>query len=168
MNPNLTTLHTNLTVPGAYGYKYFGAARDLPGVRELFESQAPEAPKKTRAELMKDIDAAYYGFRDDDDGLLVPLEIEAEKSAINAAVEEWKAKREAGQTDDMDQEEVPDIYAVPPDMSDADRLEEAMKAGREGRYFAHMAIPTQRDIELALLERKKRELLNMYDINEDD
>lgn len=153
-------------VPGAYGYKYFGAARDLPGVRELFESDAPEAPKKTRAELMKDIDAAYYGFRDDDDGLLVPLEIEAEKDAINAAVEEWKAKRDAG--DEMAEEEDPDIYAVPPDMSDADRLEEAMKAGREGRYFAHMAIPTQRDIELALLERKKRELLNMFDINEED
>ena len=31
---------------------------------------------------MKDIDAAYYGFRDDDDGLLVPLEVEAEKVAI--------------------------------------------------------------------------------------
>ena len=27
--------------------------------------------KKTRAELMKDVDAQYYGFRDDDDGLLV-------------------------------------------------------------------------------------------------
>ena len=52
------------------------------GVRELFESAAPEAPRKTRAELMKDIDAAYYGFRDDDDGLLVPLEVEAEKAAI--------------------------------------------------------------------------------------
>ena len=52
------------------------------GVRELFESSAPEAPRKTRAELMKDIDAAYYGFRDDDDGLLVPLEVEAEKAAI--------------------------------------------------------------------------------------
>ena len=62
----------------------------------MFESNAPEAPRKTRAELMKDIDAAYYGFRDDDDGLLVPLEVEAEKAAIEAAVKEWKEKREAG------------------------------------------------------------------------
>ena len=30
--------------------------------------------KKTRAELMKDVDAQYYGFRDDDDGLLVRLD----------------------------------------------------------------------------------------------
>jgi len=153
-------------VPGVHGYKYFGAARDLPGVRELFESSAPEAPRKTRAELMKDIDAAYYGFRDDDDGLLVPLEVEAEKAAIDAAVTEWKEKREAGEEMDSAENEVPDIYAVPPDMSESDRLEEAMKEGKEGRHFAHMAIPTQKDIERALLERKKRELLNMYALDD--
>jgi len=153
-------------VPGVYGYKYFGAARDLPGVRELFETDAPEQPKKTRAELMKDVDAAYYGFRDDDDGILVPLEIAAEKKAIEAAVAAWK---EAGGEDaQFEGEEEKDIYAVPPDMSDMDRLEEAMKEGKEGRFFSHMAIPTQKDIELALLERKKRELLNMYAIDSDD
>ena len=27
-------------VPGSRGYKYFGAARELPGVRELFENEA--------------------------------------------------------------------------------------------------------------------------------
>lgn len=153
-------------VPGVYGYKYFGAARDLPGVRELFEAEAPEVPKKTRAEMMKDIDAAYYGFRDDEDGLLVPLEIEAEKAAIEAAVREWKEKRENGEVEEMDDD--PDIYAIPPDMSDADRLEEAMKEGKEGRFLAHMAIPTQKDIEQALLERKKRELLHMLAIDDDD
>ena len=31
--------------------------------------------KKTRAELMKDVDAQYYGFRDDDDGLLVRIRL---------------------------------------------------------------------------------------------
>ena len=43
-----------------------------------------------------------------------------------------------------------------------------MKEGKEGRFFTHMAIPTQKDIELALLERKKRELLTMYAIDDDD
>ncbi len=28
---------------------------------------------------MKDIDADYYGYRDEDDGILVPLEQDAEK-----------------------------------------------------------------------------------------
>jgi pre-mRNA-splicing factor ISY1 len=30
------------------GYKYFGAARNLPGVRELFEKEAPLPPKRSR------------------------------------------------------------------------------------------------------------------------
>lgn len=37
------------------------------------------APRKTRAEMMKEIDADYYGYRDEDDGVLVPLEQEYEK-----------------------------------------------------------------------------------------
>merc|ERR1719150_529163 len=36
-------------VPGNRGYKYFGAARDLPGVREMFESDAPKEAKKYQA-----------------------------------------------------------------------------------------------------------------------
>lgn len=40
---------------------------------------APSQPQKTRADLMKDIDAEYYGYRDDDDGVLIPLEHEQEK-----------------------------------------------------------------------------------------
>ncbi|KIH57057.1 hypothetical protein ANCDUO_12754, partial [Ancylostoma duodenale] len=68
------------------GYKYFGAAKDLPGVRQLFEeSKELEQMRKTRAELMKNVDADYYGYLDDDDGLLIPLEKEEEKKAIAQA-----------------------------------------------------------------------------------
>ena len=57
-------------VPGNKGYKYFGAARDLPGVRELFESDAPAVIKKTRAELMKVIRMMVMKPEgDQDDGL---------------------------------------------------------------------------------------------------
>ena len=44
----------------------------------LFQ-EPPPPPRKARAELMKDIDADYYGYRDEDDGILVPLEKEIEK-----------------------------------------------------------------------------------------
>jgi pre-mRNA-splicing factor ISY1 len=33
-------------VAGNRGYKYFGAARDLPGVRELFQQAGQQVPKK--------------------------------------------------------------------------------------------------------------------------
>ena len=45
----------------------------------LVIQEPPAPPRKTRAELMKDIDADYYGYRDEDDGILVPLEREVEK-----------------------------------------------------------------------------------------
>ena len=38
-----------------------------------------EQKEKTRTDLYKAVDADYYGFRDDEDGLLEPLEQEAEK-----------------------------------------------------------------------------------------
>jgi len=41
---------------------------------------APKPPRKTRAEMMKDIDADYYGYRDEDDGRLLPLEKDAEET----------------------------------------------------------------------------------------
>ena len=50
-----------LSVITALLCRYFGAARDLPGVRELFEPAPIDTSHKTRAELMKCIDADYYG-----------------------------------------------------------------------------------------------------------
>lgn len=93
-------------VPGNRGYKYFGAAKDLPGVRELFEQEPAPPVKKTRVELMKNIDADYYGYRDDDDdGILIQLEEKAEKVALLKAIEEWNEKRTTEQLNDDD-----DIY----------------------------------------------------------
>jgi len=164
-------------IPGSFGYKYFGAARELPGVKELFDSAEAPSTKKTRAELMKDIDAHYYGFRDDDDGALVPLELEAEKAAVAAALKEWKAKRakettsEEGQKtkdeDDDEEDEDVDIYKLP-ESSAQDEVEEAMHAGKEARFVSHVPIPSQKDISDALLRRKKQELLKEYALDEED
>lgn len=50
-------------------------------------SEAPP-PKKTRGELAREADPFYYGFRDDEDQTLVPIEREAEqKGAI--PLNEW-------------------------------------------------------------------------------
>ena len=40
---------------------------------------AAKAPRKTRGELAKNVDADYYGYRDEEDGIIVPLEQEEEK-----------------------------------------------------------------------------------------
>ncbi len=41
-------------------------------------STASKLPRKTRGELAKYVDADYYGYRDEDDGIIVPLEQEEE------------------------------------------------------------------------------------------
>jgi len=152
-------------VPGNKGYKYFGAAKDLPGVRELFESDAPANTKRTRAELMRDVDAHYYGFRDDDDGKLVPMELAAEKKAIARLIAEYKgSKEEAEENEDEEDLYIKEIRTK----DEEDALKEAMEEGKEARFMARVKVPTQKDIEEALIRRKKQELLEMYAIDSDD
>lgn len=72
----------------------------------MFEQEPAPPIKKTRVELMKNIDADYYGYRDDDDdGILIQLEEKAEKVAVLKAIEEWNEKRSTDQVNDEE-----DIY----------------------------------------------------------
>jgi len=158
--------HEGKEVPGNRGYKYFGAAKELPGVRELFEQEPPPPPRKTRAELMKDIDADYYGYMDDDDGILIPLEQKAKKQAIAKAVTEYKEKKETrlGKEDSSDEEPEENIYAVEESDSDEEMPE---VDGSQQRFVAHVPVPSQQEVEQALLRRKKHELLEKYGIVEE-
>ncbi|KAG7153406.1 pre-mRNA-splicing factor ISY1 homolog [Homarus americanus] len=154
--------------PGNRGYMYFGAAKDLPGVRELFEQEPPPPPRKTRGELMKDIDADYYGYRDDDDGVLIPLERKAERKAIQAAVKQYTNKKLAAITgEDEEGEETQENGVEDEDDVESENeeisLDETDERSEVQRFMAHVPnIPTQADIENALVERKKRELLQTY------
>ncbi|CAO1429540.1 unnamed protein product [Diamesa tonsa] len=140
-------------VPGNRGYKYFGAAKDLPGVRELFEQEPPPAPRRTRAELMKEVDAAYYGYMDDDDELLEPLEEKASKIALQKTVAEWKEnKLKKGTTEEPTEEDDATLNAD----------KELTTVGP--RFTSHVVIPTQKDIEGAILKKKKKELMEKYGI----
>ncbi|KAL3318857.1 NineTeen Complex (NTC) component [Cichlidogyrus casuarinus] len=79
--------------PGYRGYRYFGAARDLPGVRELFEEEPQPPPRKTRGELMKNVDISYYGNCDEDDGVILPQEAEYEKQMIRQKIKSYQKRR---------------------------------------------------------------------------
>lgn len=75
---------------GVDGYFYFGAARDLPGVRELFEARQVEPKRRKRAELVKLVDSEYYGFFDEEDGKLVQEELKYETASRAKAAQDWQ------------------------------------------------------------------------------
>ncbi|KAL7727710.1 hypothetical protein ACLKA6_008048 [Drosophila palustris] len=156
-------------VPGNRGYKYFGAAKDLPGVRELFEQDPPPPPRKTRAELMKDIDAEYYGYRDDEDGVLIPLEEKIERAALQKAVQEWREKMARdGRIINDDEEDDDEIYPLSGPAREAAEDAKARAAENDPlgllapRFTAHVPVPTQQDVQEALLRKRKLELLQKY------
>ena len=126
---------------GGGGYTYYGAAKNLPGVRELFEVETQGPAKRSRTELYRSITPDYYGFRDEDDGLLLPLEQRAEEKYRKRAVQEFKKKQAEGVEFKCDLEE-------------------------DGDEAASMAVPSQAEVDRRLLEKKKRQLLARYGIQE--
>mmetsp|Transcript_81842 Transcript_81842/g.119957 ORF Transcript_81842/g.119957 Transcript_81842/m.119957 type:complete len:262 (+) Transcript_81842:165-950(+) len=146
--PNYTKSKTGIVdadgneMAGTKGYKYYGAARDLPGVRELFSNSNPApATKRSRGEMYKCADAWYFGYRDEDDALLPPLEKAAEEEAVATAVLEW-TERQVGR-------------GAKADDSDED-------VDTEDGFVAHVVVPTSEELEKAALQAKKKQMLAAY------
>jgi pre-mRNA-splicing factor ISY1 len=137
--------------PGSSGdrkaYKYFGAARNLPGIKELFEAPEKRAVRRTRHQMNMHIDSGYYGFRDEEDGVLLKVEAEAEAKMRQAEIERWEAEQQRRI------EESGGKYRKP---SGDDG------GGSDARFFAHVALPDDADIEKLVVEKRKRELLAKY------
>ncbi|KAK5744923.1 NineTeen Complex (NTC) component [Elasticomyces elasticus] len=123
---------------GGKGYRYFGRAKELPGVKELFEAATKkpehEGKKKdtTRGEMRKLVDAGYYGYGlDEEDGALLAYEVEKEKEAYEILMGE-------------DESMQPEWEPLPGDTGDG----------------VGWRLPTADEVETELLERRKRKLLD--------
>lgn len=97
----------------------------------------------------------------------MPLEQDYEKKFRAGLVEKWKAEREArlarGEKEEEEEEEEEiNIYAVTEEESDEEGSQE--KGGEDGqqKFIAHVPVPSQQEIEEALVRRKKMELLQKY------
>ncbi|RHY34999.1 hypothetical protein DYB32_000510 [Aphanomyces invadans] len=91
------------------GYKYFGAAKNLPGVRELFEKRDAPKPKRSRyvlivvwsfvymvahrKDIYQGIEPDYYGHLDEDDGELVREEALVEAKRVQDAIDAWNKEQ---------------------------------------------------------------------------
>ncbi|RDW62321.1 Isy1-like splicing factor [Coleophoma cylindrospora] len=122
---------------GGKGYRYFGRAKDLPGVKEMFEAAAPKAredkPLESRADLRKQVDASYYGYNlDEDDGTLLAYEIQKEKDAFENLLAAKDGQAPKG------------WEPLPGDAGDG----------------AGWHLPTSEEVQEELVERRRRRLLD--------
>ncbi|KAI1328647.1 Isy1-like splicing factor [Xylariaceae sp. FL0255] len=127
---------------GGKGYRYFGRAKDLPGVKELFEAaakqskEAADKPLESRDDLRKAVDANYYGYApDEEDDALLAYEAAKEKEALEAML---KQAGKAGA------KPPPDWEPLPGDAGD-------------GRAWE---LPTLEEVQEELMERRRRKLLD--------
>jgi pre-mRNA-splicing factor ISY1 len=157
-------------LPGAGGYKYWGAARDLPGVRELFAKEAPNPPKKSRADLYKNINFEYYGFKDEDDGMLLIYEKEAEKKLIddyNQEIKESLLVDISKKKKKLEDEKTLIMDGVVYREDDEEYIKfRKIHTNEEPLYNAFATKPSEEEIEKILLEKKKNMLINMYQLDE--
>ncbi|KOS16858.1 Pre-mRNA-splicing factor ISY1 [Escovopsis weberi] len=129
---------------GGKGYKYFGRARELPGVKELFEAAAAKGrgPKsgdgdkppfdESREMMRRAVDAAYYGYApDEEDDELLAYEADKERQAI-------------------------DNLARTGPQGPPDAWEPLPGDGGDGRGWV---LPTMEEVQEELIERRRRKLL---------
>jgi len=166
-----TVDNQGVELPGAQGYKYFGAAKDLPGVRELFQKEIPAAPRKTRAMLYRNVDFDYYGFRDEEDGVILAKEAQMEELLREQAIDEWKSVNHPEQKKrrKVDNEEdghgssslyqVDKLYSV-----DKMSLQEfaTIHQSPDPLFETYAYKPPQEELEKIMLERKRMALLEKY------
>ncbi|RKP25433.1 Isy1-like splicing factor [Syncephalis pseudoplumigaleata] len=131
-------------IPGTRGYKYFGRAKELPGVRELLEAQTLEPTARVEVDLYKRVDADYYGYRDEEDGALLAYEKEQAEEAWQQLMEQYG--------DTMD---------VTTQASAATDVVTELINGKEG-VRVHVNVPTASDVEAFLVRRRKQQLMDRY------
>lgn len=154
------------------GYRYFGAAKKLPGVKELFEKPPEIKKRRSRYDIYKRIDASYYGYRDDEDGILEKLEGPAEAEMRRRAVEEWKKmdeiRREARKAVKSGEvvsvgapvEEI--LFEGVEDVVEEERRLEREEKEKKEEFVVHVPLPDDKEIERMVVEKKKMELLSKY------
>ena len=113
----------------------------LPGVKELLSVPPPRKVRKTRKDLYKNINADYYGFRDEEDGVLERVERGAERVLKRKWEEEWELMELARGT------EAPGGPGAGPGAA----------AEAEAAFVAYVPLPEEKEIEKRVLERKKAE-----------
>jgi len=140
---------TSLGLQGSGGYRYFGAAKNLPGVKELFSGHTEKMTKRRRGDIYKHITADYYGIRDDDDGVLLELEENISKKNRNHV----KVLRKKYFTEFIGKNHH--------DQASEDELEECsgIQASDDAGKSVHDKVSIQEIVKKIMLEKQKKDFL---------
>lgn len=98
---------------------------------------------------MQNVDADYYGYRDEDDGVIVELEQEAQFKALYMALEASGLK----------EEEIEQKIRAIIEREDRDDVYEDLSFCGPKRFISHIKVPSTEEIQQEILKRKKEELL---------
>lgn len=135
---------------GGKGYRYFGRAKELPGVKELFERQVkPEEEKdrggERRAELRARVDAGYYGYNlDEEDGSLVAYERAREKEEFENFLDMPDDIEVDGEVKKKGDKGLGEWIEIPGDTGDG----------------VGWRLPTLEEVQKELLDRRRRKLID--------
>lgn len=156
-------------LPSSKGYKYYGAAKELPGVREKFlawekevEQLKKKEKKKTRKEFLKGVGEDYY--KTEENEILEAKELEKEKELVRSAEQEHEsatAKRrrmsgKAKSTGNSDDEEEELHAFLRGDKRSAQASSSTSSSGAPSTGQGAVAVTD------LLVDAKKSALLNKY------
>ena len=122
--------------------------------------------------MARNVNADYYGYRDEDDGIILPLEEEAEKQgnlpmmncqyyrvflAIIESVRRWEEFKAQGKVPEVEEEE--DIYETGQDIDvgydDEGGMDIEWEEG-EDSHTSSISVPSQKEVEEMLIRRRKK------------
>ena len=158
------------------GYRYFGVAKDLPGVKELLLSQKNNdnnndtikgskdlctgKKKKSKSEMLNNIDINYYGLGliNENNSILMKEKLKEQKIR-NIMINNWITKHE--NNDSI----LYNIYKN--DINKTDNIIKRKNVTnneppKKKRKIFDVNIPTQQEIDQIILDKQKKILLNKF------
>ena len=132
-------------------------------------NRAVENKKRSRHEIHQHIDMDYYGFRDEDDGLLVELEAKAEQKCVRESIQAWneedatRRKTRAASAALSSSSSSSSAAAALDDADDdaAKRARVTVATTSAGSVLrAHVPLPSEDEMRALLLARRKQALLD--------
>ena len=163
-----------VSLPGGDDYKYYGASKDIPKVRELFEKvKKQQAPAKSYEELNRRVGFEYYQFNQGNSKKLLEDEKALENELRQKALEEYAEKHKIS-IDKLQDTSYKPVKRRKVDeneefeiLNDSDDLEEFENLHNNSTLQTansnQLEVPvTPEDIKKLILKKKKEALIKKY------